>query len=331
MPKAVDLEKAQAAVTARRYRANGLPESFSFFAKSGMSATFSIVTPSYNQGRYIRATIESVLSQKLPGLQYLVMDGGSTDKTLDVLRSFDGRIGWLSEPDNGTADAINKGFKSVEGDILAWLNSDDIYYEGALVAVQEFLAANPNVDVVYGDADHIDENGTFIDQYPTEPWSWERFCETCYISQPAAFFRRRAVEEFGGLDTRYPHCVDYELWLRWSKAGATFQHLPKKLAATRLHPEAKTVAKRLACHRDINNILRDHLGKVPQRWILNYAYAAVDDHGLGKERDFRFACALLKECLLASVRWNRGIDWNLIKTFFGLTRDAVRKSIRNKR
>jgi glycosyltransferase involved in cell wall biosynthesis len=296
-----------------------------------MSVSFSIVTPSYNQGRYIRATIESVLAQQIPGLRYLVIDGGSTDETLDVLRSFDGRVRWISEPDKGTADAINKGFKSVGGEILAWLNSDDIYYEGALTTVQEFLEKNPDVDVVYGDADHIDENGAFIEKYPTEPWSWERFCEICFISQPAAFFRRRVVEKLGALDTRYPHCVDYELWIRWSKAGARFQHLPQTLAATRLHPDAKTVAKRLACHEDINNILRDQLGKVPQRWVLNYAYAAVDDRGLRREKQLRFTSALVKESIIASARWNRGLEWKLVKALSGLMRDALRNEFQNRK
>ena len=296
-----------------------------------MSVSFSIVTPSYNQGRYIGATIESVLSQQIPDLRYLVIDGGSTDETLDVLRSFDARVRWISEPDKGTADAINKGFKSVGGEILAWLNSDDIYYKGALATVQEFLEKNPDVDVVYGDADHIDENGLFIEKYPTEPWSWERLCEICFISQPAAFFRRRVVEKFGALDTGYPHCVDYEMWIRWSKAGVKFQHLPKTLAATRLHPDAKTVAKRLACHEDINNILRDHLGKVPQRWVLNYAYAAVDDRGLSREQQLRFTSALVKESVIASARWNRGLEWKLLKTLSGLMHNAIRNEFQNRK
>lgn len=151
-----------------------------------------------------------------------MIDGGSTDETLDLLRSFDAKLSWVSEPDRGTADAINKGFKFVGGDILGWLNSDEIYYEGALETVQEFFERNPDVDVVYGDANHIDENENFIEKYPTESWSWERFHEICFISQPAAVFRRRLVQEFGGLDNRYPHCVDYELWIRWPKQVASF-------------------------------------------------------------------------------------------------------------
>jgi glycosyltransferase involved in cell wall biosynthesis len=285
--------------------------------------SIAVVTPSFNQGKYIRRTIESVLAQRLENLEYIVIDGGSTDETVDVLRSFDAKLRWISEPDSGTADAINKGFQFVEGEILGWLNSDDLYYDGALETVQEFFEKNPDVDVVYGNADHIDRDESFIEKYPTEPWSWERFHEVCFISQPAAFFRRRVVQKFGALDIRYPHCVDYELWIRWAKSGAIFQHLPTTLAATRLHPEAKTVAKRLACHEDINNILRDHLGKVPERWLLNYAYAAVDDRGLPRKRQLRFTSALVKESVIASARWNRGLEWKMVKTLSGLMRDAI--------
>jgi GT2 family glycosyltransferase len=293
--------------------------------------SIGIVTPSLNQGRYIRKAIASVLSQKVQNLEYVVIDGGSSDETLDSLRSFDAKLRWVSEPDRGTADAINKGFKLVGGDILGWLNSDDLYYEGALETVQEFFERNPDVDLVYGDANHVDEKGNFIEKYPTESWSWERFHEICFISQPATFFRRRLVHEFGGLDSRYPHCVDYELWIRWAKAGAKYQHLPKTLAATRLHSEAKTVAKRRACHEDINNILRDHFGKVPLRWILNYAYAAADDRGTPREQQLRFAGALVKESVIAAARWNRRLDWNLIRTLSGLLCGAIRNEFQQRK
>src|ERR1700722_17799743 len=120
--------------------------------------TLAVVTPSFNQGKYIRRTIESVLSQGVQNLQYLVVDGGSKDETIEILRSFGAKLRWVSESDKGTADAINKGLQSLEGDILGWLNSDDIYYDNALATIQEFFEENPDVDVVYGDADHIDEN-----------------------------------------------------------------------------------------------------------------------------------------------------------------------------
>lgn len=294
-------------------------------------SNIAVVTPSFNQGKYIRATIESVLAQRVQNLEYIVVDGGSTDNTLDLLRGFGAQLRYVSEPDQGTADAINKGFRSVGGDILGWLNSDDIYYGGALEAVHTFFETHPHIDVVYGDANHIDENGSFIEKYPSEPWSWERFHEICFISQPATFFRRSAFEKFRALDTRYPHCVDYELWIRWAKAGANFEYMPKTLAATRLHSEAKTVAKRLACHADINNILRDHLGKVPQRWVLNYAYAAADHWRVPRNDQLRFTSAIIKESVLASARWNRCLEWSLVKTLGGLMRDAIRNEFQKRK
>ena len=293
--------------------------------------SIAIVTPSFNQGKYIRETIESILAQRVQNLEYIVIDGGSTDETVELLRGFGTQIKWISEPDQGTGDAINKGFRSVGGEILGWLNSDDIYYEGALETVKTFFETHPDIDVVYGDADHIDENGSFIEKYPTEPWSWVRFREICFISQPAAFFRRSALQKFGALDLHYPHCVDYELWIRWAKAGAKFEYLPKTLAATRLHAEAKTVAKRLACHADINNILRDHLGKVPQRWVLNYAYAAADHWGVPRNDQLRFTSAIIKESVLASARWNRRLEWNLVKTLGELMGDAIRKEFQRRK
>src|SRR5438132_8074269 len=123
--------------------------------------SIAIVTPSFNQGRYIRQTIESVLSQEVQNLVYFVVDGGSTDETLDILRSFGGRLKWLSERDKGSADAINKGFEGMKANILGWLNSDDIYYDGTLRTVQEFFEEHPDVDVVYGDANHIGDDGSF--------------------------------------------------------------------------------------------------------------------------------------------------------------------------
>jgi glycosyltransferase involved in cell wall biosynthesis len=288
--------------------------------------SIAIITPAFNQGEYIRRTIESVLSQEVEDLDYVVMDGGSTDKTVEVLRSFGGKIRWKSEPDKGTADAINKGFLASKGEIVAWLNSDDIYYPGALKTVAEFLDAHPDVDVLYGKAHHIDADDRVLEAYPTEPFSWERLVETCIINQPAAFFRRRIIERFGALDTAYPHSVDYELWIRWAKAGVRFQYLPKFLAATRLHPEAKTIAKRVACHKDNNDILRRHLGKVPPRWLFAYAFAVVEERGLSRKQELSFVSALTWEFVRASLRWNHGISKDLFETI----RNYVWRKVRNK-
>ena len=245
------------------------------------------------------------------------MDGGSQDQTIEILKSYGDRLKWNSEPDSGTADALNKGLKAANGSVIGWLNSDDIYYAGGLRAALKFLAENPEVDVLYGDANHIDDQDRVIDKYPTEPWSWERLQQQCIISQPAAFFRRTVIDRFGLLDTRRPYCVDYEYWLRLGKNGARFSYLPKTLAATRLHANAKTVALRRACHEDINNILRDHLGKVPTRWLLNYAHAVVEERGIAPDRGSLFELTLVKESIGASLKWNHSISIELIRRTAG--------------
>jgi glycosyltransferase involved in cell wall biosynthesis len=279
--------------------------------------SISVITPSFNQGNFIRRTIESVLSQGVTDLEYIIVDGGSQDQTIEILKSYGDRLKWNSEPDGGTGDALNKGLKAASGSIIGWLNSDDVYYAGSLRAALKFLAENPEVDVLYGDANHIDDQDRVIERYPTEPWSWERLQQQCFISQPAAFFRRTVIDRFGLLDTRRPHCVDYEYWLRLGKNGARFSYLPKTLAATRLHANAKTVAFRRACHADINDILRDHLGKVPVRWLVNYAHAAVEERGIAPDQGSLFLPALVRESVGASLRWNRSISLELIRTTAG--------------
>ncbi|MGI9148852.1 MAG: glycosyltransferase family 2 protein, partial [Chloroflexota bacterium] len=161
----------------------------------------SIITPSYNQGRFIEQTIQSVLGQDVGGrsLEYIIVDGGSNDETADVVQRYTDRLRWVSEPDRGQADAVNKGLRSTSGDVIGWLNSDDIYYPGAINAACDFLDAHPRVDVVYGEADHVDENGVVLGRYPTEPFEPRRLQDICFLCQPAVFFRRRVVEQFGDL------------------------------------------------------------------------------------------------------------------------------------
>jgi glycosyltransferase involved in cell wall biosynthesis len=275
--------------------------------------SITVITPSFNQGRFIRRTIESVLSQGIVDLEYIVVDGGSEDQTIEILRSYGDRIKWKSEHDAGTGDAVNKGLTAANGRIIGWLNSDDIYYDRTLRIALNYFDENPDSDVLYGDANHIDDLDQIIEKYPTEPWSWERVQQHCIISQPAAFFRRTVIQRYGLLDTRRPHCVDYEYWLRLGKGGARFSYLPGTLAATRLHANAKTVALRRACHEDINNILREHVGKVPARWLINYAHAVVEERGIGPDQGSQFVLAVVKESIGASLKWNRGISTELIR------------------
>lgn len=274
-----------------------------------MAHKLSIITPSYNQGRFIGRTIESVLSQQFCGtLEYLVMDGGSKDETVDILRRYGSRLFWVSEKDAGQADAVNKGLLRSTGEIIGWLNSDDIYYPGAILAVCEAFDADPSVDVVYGDANHIDENDQTMEPYPTEEVDPARLMATCYICQPAVFFRRDVIERFGPLDAKLQYCMDYEYWVRLATAGARFRRLPRVLAGSRLYPQTKTLGSRVNVHSEINDMLRRHAGQVPDSWLFNYAHAVVDERGIPRSDRIRFPLLVGLLSLYGSLKWNRRIS-----------------------
>jgi glycosyltransferase involved in cell wall biosynthesis len=182
-----------------------------------MPLTFSIVTSSYNQGQFIERTIQSVLNQAEIAFDYMVCDGGSSDNTLAALEKYKLYLRWVSEPDEGQADAVNKGIRNTTGDIIAWVNSDDIYYPSAFSKVKYIFETRPDVQVVYGNANHIDQFYSIIRPYPTEGWNFNRLKETCFICQPATFFRRQLVEKYDYLNPKLEFCMDYELWLRYGQ------------------------------------------------------------------------------------------------------------------
>lgn len=276
----------------------------------------SVVTPSLNQGRFIERTLESVAAQRVPGLDHLVMDGGSTDATIEILRRHAGNMRWVSEPDQGQAHAVNKGIAATTGEIIGWLNSDDVYYPGAVAAVLEHFASHPEVDVVYGQADHIDAEGNPYEAYPTQPWDLERLHEGCYLCQPAVFFRRRVVERFGPLDESLHYCMDYEFWLRLGAGGAVFAHLPRKLAGSRMYQENKTLGSAVAVHREINEMLRRRTGSVSDNWLVGYAYTVTRNRLEEGAHPVRFAREASVRTLLAALRWNGHIRKSLLRRLF---------------
>jgi len=270
-----------------------------------ISPNISIITPSFNQGRFIERTIKSVLDQKMPDLEYVVIDGGSDDETLDILQRYDGRLNWISEKDNGQAEAVNKGFLMTKGEIIGWLNSDDIYYPGALSYVQDFFHKHPEVDVVYGDADLIDEEDRLIEPYYTEDWDFTRLKEICFICQPAVFFRRRIIEKAGLLDIQLNYCLDYEYWFRLG-AITNFVRLKNRLAGSRMYSHNKTLGSRVAVHREINNMFQERQKKVPSKWIFAYAHAIVEQRPydrLNPKDNFIFVFKLIIVTIKASLQW----------------------------
>ncbi|MBZ5723444.1 MAG: glycosyltransferase [Acidobacteriia bacterium] len=291
----------------------------------------SVITPSYNQGRFIERTIQSVLAQQFPGnLEYLVMDGGSNDGTLAILKRYDSSVHAVSEKDRGQADAVNKGLARATGDIIGWLNSDDIYYPGALAAACEALDSHPDVDVVYGDANHIDEHGGIIEPYPTEPWNSDRLLEACYLCQPAVFFRKRVVDRFGPLNEELNFCLDYEYWIRLAAAGAKFLRVRQVLAGSRLHAETKTRGFRIRFHTEINDMLCRYAARVPDSWLFSYAHAVLDEKGFPRSDKLRFPLLVSALSLRAALRWNRAISRQMTKTTGAWAMNAIRNFCRRK-
>jgi glycosyltransferase involved in cell wall biosynthesis len=281
-----------------------------------MIPRISIITPSYNQGQFINRTIQSVMSQNVPDLEYIIMDGKSSDNTLDILRNYDGRLMWISEKDRGQADAVNKGILMSRGEIIGWLNSDDIYYPGALPFVLRFFEKHPEIDVVYGDADIIDVEDMVIEPYSTEDWDYERLKEVCFICQPAVFFRRKVVEKAGMLDGSLQYCMDYEFWFRLGSI-TPFVKINKRLAGSRMYPENKTMGARVAVHREVNNMFQTRQKTVPPKWIFAYAHAVVEqkEHNrLNSLENLVFVMKLIKVTIAAGFRWKPSSYSKLIMT-----------------
>ena len=246
----------------------------------------TVVTPSYNQGKYIKRTIESVLSQGISELEYIVMDGGSADETVDILKSYGDRIIWISEKDKGQTDAVNKGIRMSTGEIIGWLNSDDIYYPETFNKVLKVFEDNPDINVVYGNAYHIDEEDGVIEEYYTEDFDYERLKDICFICQPSLFFRKNLVDKYGYLDDKLQYCMDYDYWLRLGK-GEKFYRLNDFIAGSRLYDDNKTLGARRKVHEEMLIMQKKNLGKASEKWIYNLAHVIVDDMGIPREKDGR--------------------------------------------
>lgn len=241
----------------------------------------TIVTPVYQMAQFVRDTIDSVFAQDYPAIEYLVMDAGSTDGTVDILREAEGRapanvsFRWFSEPDRGTADAINKGIERSRGCIFAYLNADDTYKPGAIRTAVDALDEDQDAVAVYGDADWIAEDGSFLGNYPTQSYDADLFRHECFICQPASFIRREAFSKAGKFDTNLRFAFDYEFWIRLSRHGR-FARVRRHLATSRMHRSNKTLGQRRDVLRENIVILRRHFGYAPFSHVLAYSAYLLD-------------------------------------------------------
>jgi len=225
------------------------------------SPIVTIITPSYNQGHFIRATIESVLSQDYPHVEYIIMDGGSTDQTSAVVKEYASRVTYISEKDRGQSHAINKGFQMAKGDILAWLNSDDVYLPGSIGTAVRAFQANPRAGAVYGEGYLIDAAGNTTSRFPcTEPFDlWKLTHLSDYILQQTVYFRRDVLNEVGPLDEDLHYTMDWDILIR---IGMKYDlaYIPEYMGSLREYPEAKSSAGGMRRAREIGEMLRRHTG-----------------------------------------------------------------------
>ena len=203
----------------------------------------SIITPSYNQANFLEQTIRSVLAQEGVNIEYLIVDGGSTDGSQDIIRRYASQLAWwVSEPDHGQAEAINKGLQRANGDYVAWLNSDDLYLPGAVSAAVSILEANPELGMVFGDAITINSQGRPLNRLSFGDWGLDELMGFRIICQPAVWMRRSLLEKVGYLDPSFHYMLDHQLWLRIARV-ASIRHTEAIWAAARQHPDAKNVAQ----------------------------------------------------------------------------------------
>jgi len=271
----------------------------------------SIITPSYNQGAYIRETIESVLSQDYPRIEHIIFDGGSTDDSIDIIKEYEGKLSWTSEKDRGQSDAINKGFRKATGDIMAWLNSDDTYLEGAIEKAVYFLEQNPDVMMVYGKGYTIDEYSKITGECHTEPFSIKRLESYNFIYQPSVFIRKKVLDKIGLLDESLHYSMDLDLWIRVAKEFK-IKYLPEFLSTYRLHGESKTISQGVAFNKEEMETFKRHFGKAPINWVYGYIYALTAERfPFLKKSNILFFSVMIPCFLYKYTLINKSFPWEL--------------------
>jgi glycosyltransferase involved in cell wall biosynthesis len=235
----------------------------------------TVVTPSYNQAQFIEETIKSVIGQGYPNLEYIVIDGGSTDGSVDLIKKYEKHLSfWISEKDRGAADAIRKGFIRSTGTILAYLNSDDVYAPGCLQTAADEL--DESCDVLYGDTYWTDTEGHTIGQRRQTPFNQMGYlCGGFDLQQPSVFWKRDLYLSVGGINPEFRFAFDTDLFFRFVKAGARFKHIKQFFSSYRIHPESKSSAQSTICETELARLRTEHLkfsiNSIRGKWFRNRA------------------------------------------------------------
>ena len=243
------------------------PDAFATTA-SGATPRISVIIPSHNSGAFLRETLTSVLAQDPPPSEILVQDGGSADDTFDILRFFGKQVAWVSVPDAGQADALNKALDRATGDVVLWLNADDVLLPGAVESARAAFGLDPDLMFAYGDFDVIDGTGRRIRRYRSSNYAWDRvYARGCYIFSGSLFIRREALVRIGGYDAGLSACMDLDLLLRLGTIGRS-QHLGRTISQFRVHDRAKSSTIGWRFLREGLDVRLRYAEGSPRRWLV---------------------------------------------------------------
>jgi glycosyltransferase involved in cell wall biosynthesis len=233
----------------------------------------SVLTPSFNQAAWLPHNLRSIAVQTYPAIEHIVVDGGSTDGSVEVLKAAGASVRWTSEPDEGQSDAVNKAFRESRGEIVGWINSDDAYFDCRVVEdVVAYFTSHPDVDVVYGHAAQVAEDGTIIWMIWVLPFVRRVLRIVNFIGQPVAFIRRSALSD-PMLDVTFDFAMDYELWLRLDAQGRRFHRIPRIVAVDRHHSARKGVTMSDVLHSDLERLANTHGRGYPRgKRVLSWGF-----------------------------------------------------------
>ena len=269
----------------------------------------SVVIPSFHQAKFLDATLESVCAQSYPDMEVLVFDGGSTDGSLDLLQRRAAQAGgavirWVSRKNAGREDAVNQGLRASQGEVLACLHPGDVFYPGTLWEVAARFRSRPDRLALYGRAYSLHPNGSILDKYPTEPWNYDRLLDTCFLCQPAVFWRREVIARFGVFDDSLRYARAYEYWLRVGRQ-VPFEYLDGYyLAGSRARADAHSSGERVAAHLEIARAVKKYAPSPDPvlHWIKRLARQKSQPNGSPAPTDAagrqRYAAAVAAHCFL---------------------------------